>query len=121
MKLKNIIVTGQVNATGGFYDDSDIRKKDVLSNISLEKSYELLDKCQEIIYVLKDDPDKKEQIGMIAQEVEEFFPEIVSTDNDGFKSLDYARLSVICLRLIKDIVEQIKEIKNEIKNINGYF
>ena len=42
---------------------------------------------------------------MIAQEVEEFFPEIVSTDNDGYKSLDYARLTVICLRLIKDIVE----------------
>lgn len=41
---------------------------------------------------------------MIAQEVEEFFPEIVSTDKDGFKSLDYARLSVICLRLIKDMV-----------------
>ena len=55
-----VMVTGQVNATGGFYDDSDIRKKNVLSNISLEKSYELLDKCQEIIYVLKDDPNKKE-------------------------------------------------------------
>lgn len=115
----NVSVTGQVKATLGFYDESDIRKKEILSNISLEKSYELLDKCQEIIYVLKDDPDKKEQVGMIAQEVEEFFPEIVSTDNEGFKSLDYARLSVICLRLIKDIVEQIKEIKNEIKNLKN--
>ena len=107
------------HSQNGFYDESDIRKKDILSNISLEKSYELLDKCQEIIYTLKEDPNKKEQVGMIAQEVEEFFPEIVSTDSEGYKSLDYARLSVICLRLIKDIVEQIKEIKNEIKNING--
>ena len=116
----NINVTsGEVHATGGFYDESDIRKKDILSNISLEKSYELLDKCQEIIYTLKEDPNKKEQVGMIAQEVEEFFPEIVSTDNNGFKSLDYARLSVICLRLIKDIVEQIKELKNEIKNLKN--
>jgi hypothetical protein len=96
---------GTAHTTNGFYDESDIRKKDILSNISLEKSYELLDKCQEIIYTLKEDPNKKEQVGMIAQEVEEFFPEIVSTDNSGFKSLDYARLSVICLRLIKDIVE----------------
>lgn len=113
----DITVTGEVHASGGFYDESDIRKKDILSTISLEKSYELLDKCQEIIYTLKEDPNKKEQLGMIAQEVEEFFPEIVSTDNNGFKSLDYARLSVICLRLIKDIVEQIKELKNEIKNL----
>ncbi len=112
-------IKGEVRASGGFYDKSDIRKKDILSNISLEKSYELLDKCQEIIYVLKEDPNKKEQVGMIAQEVEEFFPEIVSTDNNGFKSLDYARLSVICLRLIKDIVEQIKELKNEIKNLKN--
>ena len=114
-----VSVNGEVHATGGFYDESDIRKKDILSNISLEKSYELLDKCQEIIYTLKEDPNKKEQVGMIAQEVEEFFPEIVSTDNSGFKSLDYARLSVICLRLIKDIVEQIKELKNEIKNLKN--
>ena len=110
---------GTVHSFGGFYDESDIRKKDILSTISLEKSYKLLDKCQEIIYTLKEDPNKKEQLGMIAQEVEEFFPEIISTDSEGFKSLDYARLSVICLRLIKDIVEQVKELKNEIKNING--
>ena len=56
----NVNLKGEAHATGGFYDNSDIRKKNVLSNISLEKSYELLDKCQEIIYVLKDDPNKKE-------------------------------------------------------------
>ena len=115
----DVSINGEVHASKGFYDESDIRKKDILSTISLEKSYELLDKCQEIIYTLKENPNKKEQIGMIAQEVEEFFPEIVSTDNNGFKSLDYARLSVICLRLIKDIVEQIKELKNEIKNLKN--
>lgn len=51
---------GTAYSKNGFYDESDIRKKEVLSNISLEKSYELLDRCQEIIYVLKDDPNKKE-------------------------------------------------------------
>lgn len=105
--------TGTAHSQNGFYDESDIRKKDILSNISLEKSYELLDKCQEIIYTLKEDPNKKEQVGMIAQEVEEFFPEIVSTDNNGFKSLDYARLSVICLRLIKDLYKQVQNLRNQ--------
>ena len=35
----------------------------------------------------------------------------VVPDSEGFKSLDYARLSVICLRLIKDLYKQVQELK----------
>ena len=75
-----------MEASGGFYETSDARKKDIISNISLDKAYELVDKCQTIIYSLKDSPNK-EEIGLIAQEVQEFFPEIVSEGTDGFLSL----------------------------------
>lgn len=74
------------------------------------------------MYTLKDDSTNKVQIGMIAQEVEEFFPELIEIGHDGFKCLNYSKLSVICLRLIKELSINIKllsskydEIINKIK------
>lgn len=101
-------VTGKVNASQGFFQTSDARKKDVRGELDIEKCYEMLDKCQEVLYTLKN--DDKEQIGMIAQEVEEFFPEIISTDKEGYKSIDYSKLTVICLRILKDLVKKIEKI-----------
>jgi hypothetical protein len=48
---------------------------------------------------------------MIAQEVEEFFPEVVATDADGFKSLAYDRLIVICFKVLKDIIKRLEKLE----------
>ena len=94
-----------------FYETSDIRKKDIKSDLSLDKCYDLIDKCQTVIYSLKD--QTREQVGMIAQEIEEFFPEIVDTDKDGFKSLAYDRLVVICFKVLKDIIKRLEKLEND--------
>ncbi len=106
--IKTLNVTDKCNAANGFFQTSDARKKDVRGELDIEKCYEMLDKCQEVLYTLKN--DDKEQIGMIAQEVEEFFPEIISTDKEGYKSIDYSKLTVICLRILKDLVKKIEKI-----------
>ena len=46
------------------------------------------------------------QIGVIAQEVEKVLPELVYTDEAGFKSVDYTKLSPI-------LIEAVKELKTE--------
>ena len=94
-----------------FYQTSDIRKKDIKEEISLDKCYDLIDKCQTIIYSLKD--QTKEQVGMIAQEVEKFFPEVIQTDEEGFKSLDYSRLVVICFRVLKDLIKRVSKLEEK--------
>lgn len=106
----NVICGGAVNATA-FYETSDIRKKEIKSDLSLDKCYDLIDKCQTVIYSLKD--QTKEQIGMIAQEIEEFFPEVVATDEEGFKSLAYDRLVVICFKVFKDVIKRLEKLENE--------
>ncbi len=101
-------MTGALTAPA-FYQTSDIRKKNITGEVPLDKCYDMLDKCQEIIYTLKD--QTKEQIGLIAQEVEEFFPEVINTDAEGYKSLDYAKLVVVCLKLIKDLSNRISKLE----------
>lgn len=93
------------------YQTSDIRKKNIIGEVPIDKCYDMLDKCQEIIYTLKD--QTKEQIGLIAQEVEGFFPEVINTDAEGYKSLDYAKLVVVCLKLIKDLSDRISKLEKD--------
>lgn len=100
---------GDVMASA-FYETSDARKKDIKSDIPLDKCYDLIDKCQTVIYSLKD--QTKEQVGMIAQEIEEFFPEVVATDEEGFKSLAYDRLVVICFKVLKDVIKRLEKLEN---------
>ncbi|MCB0667331.1 MAG: tail fiber domain-containing protein [Saprospiraceae bacterium] len=57
---------------------------------------------------------KEEQIGFIAQEVEQIYPELIHTNAEGYKSLDYARLTVILTRAIQ---EQQKNYLQDIKNL----
>lgn len=97
--------TVKMSLNGGFFQTSDIRKKTNLKDLDLDKCYDLIDKCQTVLFDYKE--GAKDQMGMIAQEVEEFFPEIVSTDADGFKSLDYAKLTVVILRVLKDLIKKV--------------
>jgi hypothetical protein len=52
-------------------------------------------------------PDGR-QLGLIAQEVEKVFPELVSTGGDGYKALAYDRLTAILLEAIKEQQAQIE-------------
>jgi hypothetical protein len=106
------IYATKMYASTGFFQDSDINKKNVLGEISLERAYELVDKCQEILYTLKDDQSNKEQIGLIAQEVKQFFPEIVAGE-EGDYTLDYSRLTVVILRVLKDVINRLSKLENK--------
>lgn len=44
----------------------------------------------------------KSDIGFIAQEVEEIFPNLVKAGNDGFKSVKYANITALLVEKVKD-------------------
>ena len=47
------------------------------------------------------------QIGLIAQELEKVLPELVNTDNEGYKSVSYDKLTAILIEDVKKQQEQI--------------
>lgn len=55
-----LVSAGKVNAAKGFFQVSDINKKNIIGELDLDKAYDLIDKCQTILYTLKDDDSDKE-------------------------------------------------------------
>jgi len=51
-------------------------------------------------------------MGVIAQQIEEVVPEVVSTDNKGFKSVSYGKLVGLLIEAIKEQQETINKIKS---------
>ena len=52
------------------------------------------------------------QVGLVAQEVEEIFPEMVITRPDGYKEIRYGWLPIYLLRAIQEQQKIIEELKN---------
>jgi hypothetical protein len=51
------------------------------------------------------------QIGFIAQEVEEVLPEVVHTDSEGYKSVEYSKVVSVLVEAIKEQQKEIDELK----------
>ncbi|MBD3387246.1 hypothetical protein GF407_20240 [candidate division KSB1 bacterium] len=58
-----------------------------------------------------------DQIGLLAQEVETVVPELVSEDNDGYKSVSYSKMSALFVESIKELQEQIRAQQTEIEDL----
>jgi hypothetical protein len=60
------------------------------------------------------------EIGVIAQEVEAVFPELVTSWGDeSYKAVDYGRLAGVLIEAIKAQQEQIEELKGEIEKLKS--
>lgn len=113
-------VTGPILASA-FNISSDIRyKKNIqLINSPLQK----LNQIRGVTYNYKTDEFPKlgftdaNQIGFIAQEVEKVFPELVLTDRNGFKSVDYSKITPVLLEAIKDQQKQIDELNRKLEKL----
>lgn len=109
-----MVVQGQLNVNGTIYN-SDVRyKKNILI---IDNSLDKLMKLRGVVYEMRVDQfptlsfESGQQMGLIAQEVEKVVPEVVSTNNEGFKSVDYAKLVPLLIESIKEQQKLINEIK----------
>jgi len=125
-------VVGNICYTGGIGACSDARYKKDLNPIgnALEKVMQI----NGLTYYWKTEefPEQKftddKQIGFIAQDLEKLYPELVITDKNGYKSVDYARLTPILVEAMKEqqkiIVAQqssIQSLQTENKDFRSHY
>src|SRR6185369_13956945 len=93
----------------------------------LQNSMENILKLQGVNYFwkTKEFPERnfndKKQIGLIAQKVEKILPELVFTDKNGYKSVDYSKLTPILVEAIKELSVKNDKLRIEIENLKESF
>jgi hypothetical protein len=88
---------------------SDERLKDNIE--TLEDGLDKVEQLRGVTYTR----DDREEIGVIAQEVEKILPEIVLTANDemGTKSVDYSRITAVLIEAVKELSARVKELESK--------
>ena len=91
---------------------SDKRLKTDIKNI--DNALSKVTKMQGVYYKRNDIDDAREQVGVLAQDMEEILPQVVLTKDDDFKtkSVDYGKICAV-------LIESIKELKAEIDQLKG--
>ena len=115
-------VVGNIFATGTI-TPSDLRfKKDIEP---IHNSLEKISQLNGVTYYYRYTEFKdlgftdKEQVGVIAQEVEKVLPQLVFTDDKGYKAVDYSKLIPLLIEGIKEQQKQIEISQEEVKQLKA--
>lgn len=103
---------GEVHA-GGFFKESDIRLKSDIA--PLKHTLDQICNIPTVEFNMHD----KHQIGTIAQDLENNFAEVVNTDSDGMKSVDYCMLGVVAIEGIKLLKQEVEDLKKQIEELKN--
>jgi len=97
------------------YATSDRRLKDNITPI--ENSLQKINQIGGYSFVWNENQHiyKGKDYGVIAQEIEEILPELVDTRENGYKAVKYDRLVSLLIEGIKELSQEVKELKEKIK------
>jgi predicted methyltransferase len=56
--------------------------------------------------------------GLIAQDVEQVLPELVATDGDGYKAVDYSELPLLTIQAVKELKAENDALKARVAEID---
>ena len=109
---------GDATLAGDLTVNSDARLKSNI--ISLGSTLAKLMKIDGKSYTMKSN-EKVNKIGLLAQDIEEVFPELVKqgNDKDGTLRLNYQGLIPVLINAIKEQQNQIKEQQNQIDELKS--
>jgi len=124
----SLTVTGSITATGEItaYYSSDERLKENVAVIQnpLEKLLSIrgvnFDWTEDYINSRGGEDGyfvRKQDIGVIAQEIEKVLPEVVAKKDDGYKAVRYEKIVPLLIEAIKEQQSQIEELKELVKRL----
>ena len=116
-------MSGNGTFAGNVTAYSDIRLKENIQTIT--NALSKVRSIRGVTFTRNDQEDKlKLHLGVIAQEVEQILPEIISQDNDGIKNVAYGNMVALLIEAIKEQQQQfdkqqqeLQELKNLVKEL----
>lgn len=112
-----LTVTGTVLGSGPYVDMSDARLKTNITVIGDGRVLDALSSLRGVSYELIDQDNHGEQLGFIAQEVEEIFPQLVATNADGYKGVQYSRFVPLLVEALKEVRSENVRIRDMISSL----
>lgn len=109
----SVFAPGTIEANVFSYTSDERLKKNITT---LDDSLEKILKLRGVNYEWRDSAHTGTQIGLIAQEIEKIYPELVLTNN-GAKSVSYGNLVAPLIEAIKAQQLQIKELQQEVRSL----
>lgn len=110
MDIDGIETNVSISSYGGFFDTSDARVKTNVKELDASKA----DKVRLVEFDRTD--IEHHGYGVIAQELEEVYPEMVSTNKDGFKSVNYDELAMVKIKYLEDKIAKLENVINDLLN-----
>ncbi len=110
---------GDMKIAGNLVQESDQRLKTDIRPLNGVLSR--LDVIQPVYYRFKDQQiyPSGDQIGILAQEVQKTFPELVMQGGDGYLSVDYSKMTAVLLQAIKEQQQVIEKLSGEVNRLRG--
>ena len=109
------LASGSLTVAGDVILSSDARLK---SNIvTLGPTLISLMQLDAKRYTMKADKGQKQKIGLLAQEVQKVFPELVSEDKNGMLAVNYQALVPVLINALKEQEGNYKELEKELSEL----
>jgi hypothetical protein len=105
-----VLINSDVIITGSIFNTSDQKLKDNITSIPRDHIDDIFT-LNPILFTYRNDSMCKKHYGVLAQDVEKVFPNLVKEDITGFKTVNYQELLPLMLAKMKNMQEQIDEIK----------
>jgi len=114
-QTKNVLIPRDLYVVGAITNTSDIREKENIEPLTEEEVYNIM-KIKPKKYNFIKDEAKKMHYGIIAQELEVYYPHLVTTirDLEDTKTINYIELIPLLLCKIQEMQTEIDEIKRNI-------
>jgi hypothetical protein len=112
---KELYVNGDIYATGTSTSASDVRFKRNVTSIT--DALDVARRARAVTFSFQTDafPERRfpkhAQAGVVAQELEAVLPDLVSTDDRGYKGVAYERLGVYALAAVKELDEEVRSLR----------
>ena len=103
-------VSGSIRASQGVLSNSDRRLKKNIKTIG--SASKIVSSIEGVTYQWVG--KQGNNYGVIAQDIQKVLPEVVSQDNNGYLSVNYSSIIPVLIEAIKELQDEVKDLKSKL-------